>query len=232
MPDGVVHDVAHLDRWAVGPACQVGKPAPGTEQRRIAGEVRIRAFLAAGTDGKQDDVLARALQRFIAESQPVEHAGAEALGGDVGHRDDALGQGHAFGLLEVDPHRQLGRGNLIEGRRAHAAVDRMRLAEGVGAHGALDLHHFCAQLVQQVGAERPGVVHGEIGDADAGEWFHRAASRFISPSAGGPARSDSGAPSKWSGETSIGKAPTPSMATGWNSWRTASCGSRSTSAGV
>ena len=44
-PDGVVHDMAHLDRRPVGEAGELGQAAPGAEQRRVAGKVRIRPLL-------------------------------------------------------------------------------------------------------------------------------------------------------------------------------------------
>ena len=232
--DGVVHDVAHLDRRAVGEAGEVRQAAPGAEQRGIAGEVRIRAGLAAGADRQHDQVGLDRLQRLVAQPEAADDPGAEAFRRNVGDGDDALGQRDACRLLEVDADRLLGGGDLVERGRAGAAIDRVRLAEGIGAHGALDLDDFGAELAEQVGAERAGVVHGEVGNADAGQRiaglrFHAADSRLSSPRAGGPLRSASGAPSICSGETSMGSVPTPSIWMGWNRPLTASCGSRRTS---
>ena len=203
--------MAHFDRRAVGKAGELAEAAPGAEQRGIAGKVRVRPALPRGRNRKHDDIALHRLQCFIAQSQPRDHPGPEAFGRDIRFGYQPQGQGHAFRLLEVDPHRQLGRGDLVECRRAHAAIDRVRLPEGIGPHRAFDLDHFGAELAQHMRGERPGVVHSEIGDADAGEGLGHAQR---SPRTGGPPRKASGAPSKWKGETSISRSPAPGTSTG------------------
>ena len=105
-------------------------------------------------------------ERFVGETQPVEHAVAEIVDQHVGLLD------------QVEQDRLAARGAQIEREAALVAVvgDEMaaieaaaKIAERIAAFRILDLDHRGAEIGQQHAGERPGDHGGQFDDPYAVE---------------------------------------------------------------
>ena len=98
---------AGLDRRAVLGAGQAEQPDQAEVVHVVAGALGVGAVLAVAGDRAEDDRRVGLAHALVADPEPVEHAGAEAVEDDVVALDQAQ-QRLAPGLaLEVEPDRAL-----------------------------------------------------------------------------------------------------------------------------
>ncbi len=169
-----VGDLARrLDRR---PVALAGQPEQADEPEVVhvvAGAVAVRPVLAVAGDRAVDDPGVLLLEPLVADPEPVQHAGAEALEQHVGLAHEPQQHLAPRLRLEVDADRALVAVQREEQRRAGALlrplVVRRRPAHVVAQPGVLDLQHVGAEVGQQPRAEPARQQPRQVEHADARE---------------------------------------------------------------
>jgi hypothetical protein len=146
------------------------QPRIGLHQRIVAGQVGHRPARTVGGDGAVDEPGVQGAGRRIVETELGDGTGPQALHEDVGAADEAAQDLEPPLALEVEREAALvaveghERGALLapEGRRPGARV--------VTAAGPLDLDDLRAHVAEDLRAERPRNILGEIDDDEPVEW--------------------------------------------------------------
>ncbi len=108
------------------------------------------------------------LERFIAQTEAVHHAGAEVFPDDVGVPDQAFDDRLRLRLFQVEGQAAFVGVDRHEGR-GHVAVDPFLAELGapvVLAADGFDLDHVGAQQRELIGPEGPGEEPGEVENLD------------------------------------------------------------------
>ena len=113
-PEHPAHDIADRDadlgRFATVLVRRAGdrhEPARGLDHEVIAGPFRGGAGRPVARDGQVDEARVQPSQRLIVEAEPREPADPEVLDQDVAALEQAVQDGDAVGLLEVEPDAAL-----------------------------------------------------------------------------------------------------------------------------
>ena len=152
-PAAEVGDLAGgLDRWAAGLAGQPQQPVEAEVVHVVARAVAVGAVLPVAGDGAVDQARVLEAQTLIADSQALQHPGAEGLQQHVGVADEAQeGVASPVGLE-------------VEADRALAAVQRQKQRALGRVGGALVVGRRPADVVAH-----PGVLHLDDVGAEVGE---------------------------------------------------------------
>ena len=213
--DGAAEDVRHLEvrdhGVAVGRTDLLGQAGEAVVVQVVAGEIAIRTGLAVARDRAVDDGRIHGLHGFVADPEPVDDAGTEALDHDVRRPREFEEQLDAIGLLEVQRHAALVAIDREEHRRDRA-FGRAERAGVVARAGVLDLDDVGAEIGEVQRAHRTGQQAREVQDAHAGERFrdHQTASPDWSPVCHAGQRFFTSAPSDeymWQESISPGRLP-------------------------
>ena len=167
---------ARLDRRPVLGAGQAEQADQAEVVHVVAGALGVGAVLAVAGDRAEDDAGVGLAHALVADPEPVEHAGAEAVEDDVVALDQAQQRLAPLLALEVEPDRALAAVEREVERRARAqllllvgAVVGRRPADVVAHAGVLDLEHLGAEVGQQQRAEAPRQQPGQVEDLDVAE---------------------------------------------------------------
>ena len=112
-------DHALTPRRAVGHFVHHHHAAEGLDQAVDRGPLAVGAGLAEARDRAIDDLGIDLLDVLVAEAQPLDHAGTEALDDDVGFGGDLLHHSDAVGRFQIDGEAALA---AIEGDRVGAMI--------------------------------------------------------------------------------------------------------------
>src|SRR5207245_6491361 len=136
-------------------------------------EALVGAVWAVGAEALDRGIHRARVQHFyrlVAQPEPLHHPGAEVFGDDIGLPDqaardvltlDSLQIDDDAALVAVEQQREIAVGRIV--RR------RPQPPRPVAVRGPLNLDHIGAEPGQHLGAGRPGLVVGEVDDADAFE---------------------------------------------------------------
>ena len=127
-----------------------------------------RPDVAEAADGGIDDVRCDTTDVGLADTQPVDHAGAEVLHEDVGALGEIEHDLASTRVLHVDGHRALVAVDVEEHRR-HAGTLVAERAHVVADVRNLDLDHVGALVCQDHRRPRAGQHRRHVDDANAGE---------------------------------------------------------------
>ncbi|MNN21727.1 hypothetical protein D3C81_1350590 [compost metagenome] len=174
--DRVTHAGADLHRRAAVRPGDAHHAAHGLRDHVIGGPPRIgagaRARVAEAAHGAVDQARIRFAQRFVSQSEPLHHAGAEVLDDDVGTIDQLAHNADALGRLQVHGNRTLVAIDALEIAAVVAQrvvfTERAGEARAVAGHG-FDLDDVGAVVGQDLRAERAGEHLREVDDAQAGQ---------------------------------------------------------------
>ena len=112
-----------------------------------------------------------ASQRLVVGAQPRGHARAEALDQNISVFDEAMQNGLAGGLFQVEHDTLLAAVAATE-ESAHALDQRRHLTGVVAGDGVFDLDDLRAQVTEQHGADGAGQKAGQVEDAGVVEGVH------------------------------------------------------------
>ena len=141
--------------------------ARGVDDHRVGGALGRRPALAVARDRAVDELRIERAHRFLAEAEPLHHAGPEVLDQHVGLADQAAHQGDRLGPLQVEREAALAGVELAE-VGALAVAQRRALAHVV-AFGRLDLQDLGAHVGAQPRAVGAGQHDREVEHPEAGE---------------------------------------------------------------
>src|ERR1700730_12771438 len=110
---------------------------------------------------------ARLCSSGMASPQPLDRAGRQILGEDVGLLDQLLDEFDAARGLEVDRHRFLVGVEDLEIERVVVAGAAGDLAAGIAVPRVLDLDHLGAEPGERLGAGGAGLELGQIDNPNA-----------------------------------------------------------------
>ena len=147
----------------------MSEAAEGVRNAGEAGAVPVRAGLAVARDAHQHEAGVHGLQLVRPQAPLLHGAGPEILAEDVGLGDEALEEGSALGLAEVEGDRLLVALLGEPGVAIAARTRRAELAERVAQPRLLDLDDLGAELAEDGRGERPGDEGRKVDDADAVE---------------------------------------------------------------
>ena len=161
---GVADRRAGLDRPAVDLAGDAHRAAAGLRDRVEAQPLLVRAACAEAFYLGIDDAWVEFADDIIAEAQPLDGAGREVLGEDIGFAGHVLDQLQTTFGFEVDGDR------FLVGVVRHEIIRvRDAAATGFTALRGLHLDDFGTHPGERLGATRPGLELRQIEDFDAGE---------------------------------------------------------------
>jgi hypothetical protein len=156
-----------VGRGIVREARDAHRAAHRLGDRLVALVVGVRPVRAEALDARVDQARVDALDRFVAEAQPLENAGAEVLEQHVAGREQLREDLLGARRLQIQREAAL----VTVEREIEEAVRvgsvREHRARGIALAGLLDLDHVRAEPGEHLPARGPGLIVGDVDDPDA-----------------------------------------------------------------